>query len=236
MKYYSNFDERGQIHIEEAQEAYNDLAKDNGYVSGNDALAAEAVKLGLAQARLSAAQSAYDLAFANATAHPFDAAIAAALLAATTARSAAQQDYNKQYAVWNGYDTLRINLASVQNAVAAAALRLSGVNAALVDAVTANENAKTAQRLTSDALAAQMAVNDAQDQLDQYAAKAIEAKLERDAALSGSAAYLAAQKALDDAIRRGTQARHTFDAGGISRKRDAGCGERIRFLPDRAGG
>jgi hypothetical protein len=82
MKYYSNFDERGKIHIEEAQEAYDDLAKDNGYASGDDALAAEAAKLGLAQATLSAAQSAYDLALANATANPGDAGFAAALIAA----------------------------------------------------------------------------------------------------------------------------------------------------------
>jgi hypothetical protein len=57
-----------------------------------------------------------------------------------------------------------------------------------------------------------MAVNDAQDQIDQYAAKANEAKLARDAAVSGSAAYYAAQKALDAALRRGTQAQAHVDA------------------------
>ena len=212
MKYYSNFDERGQIHVEEAQEAYNDLAKDNGYASGDDALAAETVKLGLAFAQLSAAKSAYDLALANVAAHPGDAAFAAALTAATIARDQAQQNYDKQYTVWSGYDTLKNNLASIQDAVAAAALKLSEVNTALTEAEIENENAKTAQRLASDALAAQMAVNDAQDQMEYYAAKANEAKLARDAATFGSAAYLTAQKALDDAIRRGTQAQHTFDA------------------------
>ena len=212
MAYYSNFIERGNIHIEEAQEAYDDHAKDNGYTSGTEALAAEAAKLSAAETRLSAAQSAYDLALAASTANPDDETLAAALVTATENLEQAQQDYDDQYEVWYGYETLRLDLQSEQDAVTAAEQRLSDINAALADAKIADENADTALKLAQDAVAAQILVNETQDEVDAYAALAAEAQARLDSATAGSAEYLAAQKELDDALRRGQQAQYTLDA------------------------
>ena len=212
MAYYSNFDERGNIHIEEAQEAYDNHAKDNGYSSGTEALNAEAGKLIVAGAQLTAAQGAYALALAAATADPENTVLAAALATAKTALDLAQHNYDDQYGIWNGYDTLRLHLIAVQDEVSAAQLRLSEVNAALADAEIANENAKTAKKLAMDLLAAQMLVNDTQDKIDNFEAKAADAKLRRDAAATGSAEKLAAQRELDDALHRAKQAEYTKDA------------------------
>ena len=123
-----------------------------------------------------------------------------------------QREYDDQYAIWNGYDTLRKNLAAARDAVDAAELRLIEVDAELSAAEIANANAKLAQKLAEDALAAQTLVNDTQDKIDEYKEKAAEAEHRRDGAAAGSAEYLAAEKDLDDALRRGLQAKYTRDA------------------------